>query len=120
MPGSFVEAARDSEFISSGSLAPVLVRLAVVHFPLSARPNNAAKNHTLKEGEKTMPIHTSMITVKVKDASSRDRQLEQVSSLLREKATDCGILVIRMDFTTFSITLSPDIPFGFTMERDLL
>ncbi|MGX1163634.1 hypothetical protein FBY31_4568 [Arthrobacter sp. SLBN-100] len=61
-----------------------------------------------------------MLTVKVEDASSRDRQLEHVSSLLREKATDCGILVTRMDFTTFSIALTPDIPFGFTMERDLL
>lgn len=67
-----------------------------------------------------MPATTSMITVKVEDASSRDRQLEQASSLLREKATDCGILVTRKDFTTFSIALSADVPFGFTMELDLL
>jgi hypothetical protein len=67
-----------------------------------------------------MPARTSTITVKVKDASSRDRRLEQASSLLREKATDCGILVTRMDFTTFTIALSPDIPFGFTQELDLL
>lgn len=63
---------------------------------------------------------TPTITVKVKDASSRDRHLEQASALLREKATDCGILVTRVDFATFTIALSPDIPFGFTRELDLL
>lgn len=67
-----------------------------------------------------MPTPTSTITVKVEDAPSRDRQLEHASSLLREKATDCGILVTRMDFTTFTIVLSPDIPFGLTRELDLL
>lgn len=67
-----------------------------------------------------MPTPTSTITVKVEDASSRDRQLEQASSLLHEKATDCGILVTRIDLTTFTIALSPDIPFGLTRELDLL
>lgn len=60
------------------------------------------------------------VTVKVEDATSRDLQLEHATSILRERATDWGILVTRVDFTTFTIALSPDIPFGFTRELDLL
>jgi hypothetical protein len=67
-----------------------------------------------------MTTATSTITVKVKDRASRDRQLEQATSLLREKAARCGILVTRVNFTTFTVTLSPDIAFGLTREIDLL
>lgn len=65
---------------------------------------------------------TSTLTVKVQDPASRDRQLEQATSLLREKAIGlvCGILVTRVDFTTFTIALSPEIAFGTTWEIDLL
>ena len=63
---------------------------------------------------------TSTLTVKVWDPASRDRQLEKASSLLREKATDCGILVTRLDFTTFTIAFSPEVAFGTTRENDLL
>jgi hypothetical protein len=62
----------------------------------------------------------STISVKVGDPASRDRQLEEATSLLREKATGCGILVTRVDFTTFTISLSPDIAYGLTWEIDLL
>ena len=63
---------------------------------------------------------TSTITINVKDSASRDRQLEQATSLLRGKATSCGILVTRVDFTTFTIALSPQIAYGLTREIDLL
>lgn len=67
-----------------------------------------------------MPTDVSPITIKVEDVTSRDRLLDQATSLLRERATDRGILVTRVDFTKFTITLSPDIPFGLTREMDLL
>lgn len=67
-----------------------------------------------------MSITTSMITVKVEDRASRDRQLEQSCALLRREAADCGILVIRVNPTTFEVALHPDVPFGLTREIDLL
>lgn len=63
---------------------------------------------------------TSMITLKVGDPASRDRQLEQTCALLRSEATDCGILVTRINHTTFEIALSSDVAFGLTCENDLL
>ena len=66
-----------------------------------------------------MSMTESLITVKVEDRASRDRQLEQATSLLREKANGCGILVTRVDFTTFTVALSLDIPFGLIREVDL-
>lgn len=39
--------------------------------------------------------------------------------LLLEKGTDSCILVNRVNFTTFTVTLSPDTPFGLTRENDL-
>lgn len=67
-----------------------------------------------------MSTKTSTIVVKVEDAASVDRELEHASSILREKATSWGLLVTRVDFTTYTVALSPDIPFGFTRELDLL
>jgi hypothetical protein len=61
-----------------------------------------------------------MITIKAEDRFSRDQQLEQATSLLREEATGCGILITRVDFTTFTVALSPNIAFGLTQEVDLL
>ena len=63
---------------------------------------------------------TSTITVMVEDPAARDRQLEQATSLLRETAERCGILVIRVDYTTFLIALSPEVAYGQTREVDLL
>lgn len=67
-----------------------------------------------------MSTATSTITVMVKDPATRDRQLEQATSLLREKASGYGILVTRVDYTTFSIALSPEVAYGETREVDLL
>jgi hypothetical protein len=67
-----------------------------------------------------MSTTTSRITVNVKDRASRDRELEQTCALLRREATDCGILVTRVDHATFEFALSPDVPFGLTREIDLL
>ena len=61
-----------------------------------------------------------MINVEVEDRASRDRQLERMCALLRSEAADCGILVTRINHTTFEIALSPDVPFGLTRELDLL
>lgn len=67
-----------------------------------------------------MSTATSMITVKIENRASRDHQLEQAISLIREQADTCGILVTRVDFTTFTIAASPSIAFGFIHEMDLL
>lgn len=67
-----------------------------------------------------MSTTTSMIKVEVEDRASRDRQLEQACALLRREATSCGILVTRIDHTTFEVALSPDVVFGLTREIDLL
>lgn len=62
----------------------------------------------------------STITVRVENPASRDRQLEQATSLLREKAVGYGILVTRVDYTIFTIALSPEVAHGQTRELDLL
>lgn len=67
-----------------------------------------------------MAKETSTLTVKVWDPASRDRQLDKASSFLHEKAIDRGILVTRVDFTTFTIAFSPEVAFGTTRENDLL
>lgn len=67
-----------------------------------------------------MSAETSLIVVKVEDATSVDRELEDATAVLREKATSWGLPVTRVDFTTYTVALSPDIPFGFTRELDLL
>ncbi|MGO4238591.1 hypothetical protein [Pseudarthrobacter sp. YAF2] len=67
-----------------------------------------------------MSAETSPIVVKVEDAASLHVELEHASSILREKATSDGLLVTRVDFTTYTVALSSDIPFGFTRELDLL
>lgn len=67
-----------------------------------------------------MSIATPVITIKVEDPASQDRQLDQATSLLLEDASGCGILVTGVDFTTFTIVLSPEVDFGYTREVDLL
>jgi hypothetical protein len=63
---------------------------------------------------------TASITVKAQNPASRDRQLEQACTLLRRKAAGCGVLVTRLDHTTFNVALSPEVAFGLTRELDLL
>ena len=67
-----------------------------------------------------MSTATSRITVRVEDPASRDQQLEGATSLLREKAVGYGILVTRVDHTTFTVALSPEVAYGQTREVDLL
>ncbi|QSZ53901.1 hypothetical protein RI444_08730 [Paenarthrobacter sp. AT5] len=67
-----------------------------------------------------MSAETPLIVVKVEDAASVDRELEQASAVLREKATSSVLLVTRVDFTTYTVALHPGISFGFTQELDLL
>jgi hypothetical protein len=65
-----------------------------------------------------MPNATSTITFTATHPASRDRQLEQATSLLREKAIDRGIVVTRVDHRTFIIALSPEVAYGETREVD--
>lgn len=67
-----------------------------------------------------MSTTASRVIIKLEDPGSRDHQLEQTCALLRREATDCGIVVTRVDHTTFEVALSPDVAFGLTHEIDLL
>lgn len=67
-----------------------------------------------------MSTVTSTITVRVEDPASRDRQLERATSVLCEKAVGYGILVTRVDYTTYTVALSPEVAYGQTREVDLL
>lgn len=60
------------------------------------------------------------ILIEARDRTSRDFLLEQVTDLLQNRATDCGILVTRHSFRTFSAQLSRDVEFGLIQELDLL
>lgn len=66
-----------------------------------------------------MPTTTPII-IEARDRASRDDQLEQATNLLRHRATDCGILITRHSFMTFTARLSPDVEYGFIQELDLL
>lgn len=67
-----------------------------------------------------MHTTTPRIIIKAVDPASRDQQLEQTCALLIREATSCGILVTRLEPTTFEVALSPDVAFGLTREVDLL
>lgn len=81
---------------------------------------SGVENHPRPKERAKMSTATSTVTVRVEDPASRDRQLERATSLLREKATGYGILVTRVDYTTFTIALSPEVAYGQTREVDLL
>lgn len=66
-----------------------------------------------------MPTAAAII-IEARDRASRDDQLEQATDLLRHQATNCGILVTRHSFRTFTARLSPDVEYGFIQEMDLL
>jgi hypothetical protein len=49
-------------------------------------------------------------------------RLDAAEKLARERALSAGrhgILVTRHGPTSFTVTLSPDVPYGITQERDL-
>lgn len=60
------------------------------------------------------------ILIAVEDRASRDLQLEQATSMLQSDALDCGILITRHSFRTYTAALSPDVEYGFIQELDLL
>ncbi|BAS06690.1 hypothetical protein AHiyo4_01120 [Arthrobacter sp. Hiyo4] len=66
-----------------------------------------------------MQIEIPLI-IEVPDRASREFQLEQATDLLRDRATDCGIIITRHSFRTFTAALSPDVEFGFIQELDLV
>jgi hypothetical protein len=70
-------------------------------------------------------METNMLTydtiiIEVEDRASRDRQLEKATRQLSEQATDCGILVTRHSFRSFTATLSAGVEYGLIQELDLL
>ncbi|MFB9859490.1 hypothetical protein [Paenarthrobacter aurescens] len=60
------------------------------------------------------------IIIEAQDRASRDLQLEEATRLLREKATDRGILITRDSFRSFTVTLSSSVEYGLIQELDLL
>lgn len=66
-----------------------------------------------------MPTAAPLI-IEAQDRASRDFQLEHATELLKNRATDCGILITRHSFATFSARLSRDVEFGFIQELDLV
>lgn len=66
-----------------------------------------------------MPTAAPFI-IEAPDRASRDFQLEQATDLLKQQATDCGILITRHSFRTFTAQLSRDVEFGLIQELDLL
>lgn len=60
------------------------------------------------------------ITIEAQDRASRDQQLEQAAQVLRHRALDCGILITRHSFRTFTASLSADVEYGLIQELDLL
>lgn len=60
------------------------------------------------------------IIIEAADRACRDRQLETAIRLLSEQATDCGILITRHSFRSFSATLSAGVEYGLIEELDLL
>lgn len=66
-----------------------------------------------------MPTAAPLI-IEAQDRASRDSQLEQAAHLLAQHATDCGILITRHSFRTFTAQLSRDVEFGLIQELDLL
>ena len=68
-----------------------------------------------------MPVAPAPMTVRATTRSSRDHQLELATKTMRENAHligNHGILVTRETYTTFTVSLSPEVPFGQTWERD--
>lgn len=59
------------------------------------------------------------IIIEAQDRASRDRQLEQASRLLSQQATDCGILITRHTFRSFTVALSAGVHYGLIQELDL-
>jgi hypothetical protein len=60
------------------------------------------------------------INLEVQNVASRDQQLDRAAHLLATRALDCGILVTRHSFRSFTVSLSRDVEYGIIQELDLL
>lgn len=61
------------------------------------------------------------ITLRVSDRSAMDRELDTAEAALRDLAVidgGCGILVTRHSHGTFTLSLTPEVPFGITQEAE--
>lgn len=63
------------------------------------------------------------ISVKAHSVRETESQLERavqdgITEALKRRTR--GVLVTRHDYTTFTVELSHDVPFGITLERDKL
>lgn len=65
-------------------------------------------------------LTTDAIIIEAQDRASRDRLLEHATSMLSEQATDCGILITRNSFRSFTATLSAGVEYGTIQELDLM
>lgn len=60
------------------------------------------------------------LEVSAEDRASMERELAAAETVAREKAMEegsKGILVTRTGSTSFTVSLSDDVPFGLTQER---
>jgi hypothetical protein len=61
-----------------------------------------------------------ILAVRVSDPADMQRQLDEAVTTARARAINerrRGILVRRFDYTTFSVELSDEVPFGVTREE---
>lgn len=63
---------------------------------------------------------TNAITIYAQNSTSRNQQLEQATQLLKDQARDCGILITRHSFRSFTAALSPNVEYGLIQEMDLM
>lgn len=96
---------------------PGLMQAAPSTFPRPAQGDTPPQQLDIGE---TLMLTPNSITIEVQDRASRDRQLEHVTHLLKNKANDCGILITRHNSKTFTATLSPDVAYGVIQELDLM
>ena len=68
----------------------------------------------------TNMLSDDIIIIEADNRASRDLQLEQATLLLSQRATECGILITRHSFRSFTANLSSGVEYGLIQELDLL
>jgi hypothetical protein len=61
-----------------------------------------------------------IIAVTVTDRAGLDRQLDEAVTVAKAKAMEekrHGILITRLDYSSFTVALSESVPFGLTREQ---
>jgi hypothetical protein len=66
-------------------------------------------------------MHSVIAAIVAEDVSHRDIELDLAVEVAAEVASyrRCGILITRHDFSTFTVAVTPDVPFGLIHELDL-